>query len=331
MKRRALLAQAGLTGAGLVVATIVGTREEERGGVVLQAARADLELIRYEDEHGFVELRPARGTSALAIDAIVSARTTEAPAPGLPTAPTPERRVRGSQHAESLFQAFAPMRAQRSLGVLDAATQAKLGFDATKRKLTIAARGLTHRFTLAVPPVGGMSPYLRNDDDGHVYLVPREFLNTFLPGATSERRLHTFAQDEIDRIVLTAGDKRTELLARPGEGQDVVVLSSPAAPGQGLPEVEAWHRALWTTEATETLGMGERPREGDPAIKLRVDYLTSRGQRLGWTEIGTAGMHGSEPWVFARTERSTGWLRLPSGSFAIIQTGIRLARDATGS
>lgn len=330
MNRRALLTQAGLTGGGVMLAYLVGSRADGNPAgdvIVLQATRADVEKIRYEDGSAFVELTPGRGPGGFLINAVISARHNQPVAPTLPPASVPERRVRGSQHTEELFRACAPMRAERNLGVLPPDALDRLGFSGSTRRLLITVRGLVHAFTVAVPPSGAAAPYLRSQEDGRVYVVGRGFLNTFLPIATADHRRHLFSAGDYDRLVIMAGGQR-RVLSAAREAIDQVMLFEPGDLEHRLSEEENWHREVWNAEPTEVLGQGERPAEGEPRIVMRVEYLTSRGELVGFIDLGTAGSHQGQPWAFARTEHAASWLRMPSGFAVTLQEGERFARGS---
>jgi len=83
--------------------------------------------------------------------------------------------------------------------------------------------------------------------------------------------------------------------------------------------VKNWHDALWRIFPTELLGKGEEPAGGKVSIVLRADY-TEKGKAVGWIEIGrvdTISGATDDPTapgdLYARSEHTAGWVKIPSG------------------
>ena len=83
--------------------------------------------------------------------------------------------------------------------------------------------------------------------------------------------------------------------------------------------VKNWHDALWRIFPTELLGKGEEPASGKPSVVLKVTYSDGK-KSVGWIEIGkvdsASGVSedakaGDE--LYARTEHTVGWAKIPSG------------------
>jgi hypothetical protein len=70
------------------------------------------------------------------------------------------------------------------------------------------------------------------------------------------------------------------------------------------------------------------PAEGQPQVEMRVDY-SLRGHLLGFIEIGKVEANasaavGSKAILFARSERSLGWFKLPADT--LLSDGEKLLR-----
>jgi hypothetical protein len=156
MKVPAVAFQGLLAVVGLVAAFLLWQRGPTSAPgevVVLEAPLRALRRVRYEDESRAVELfRDAREEGALWLR-------------------LDSRELRANETAEGLFARFAPLRATRSLGVLDAEKLAEVGLKDSPRKLTVVLTQGVHTFTLAAPAVSWGSPYLRREADGHVFLL----------------------------------------------------------------------------------------------------------------------------------------------------------------
>ncbi len=275
--KRRVAFQGVLAAAGLMAAFLVWQREPASAPgevVVLEAPLRTLQRVRYEDEARTVELfRDGREEGALWLR--------------LGT-----RELRANETAEGLFARFAPLRATRSLGVLDAETLAEVGLQDSPRKLTVSLSEETHAFSLAAPSVGWGTPYLRREADGHVFLLG-PWLLPDLEGATHrlvDRRLHLFEADAYDTLTVTHG------------------TASRTFTTQGGPEdasARAWHERVWRLAPVELLGRGESPPGGPPETLFRVEYREA-GRVLGELTIA----RGADGAFYARTEYSAGWGRL---------------------
>jgi hypothetical protein len=323
------LVQAGLATAALVLAYLTWQRGPELApdeAFALDIAKNDLVTARFDDEekHTWVEL----GRSADDNGSFVTVHLGPQDKPAPPKAPgkaedkapapaenkTPARLVRGSESAEKLFASFTPLRANRSLGVLGADKLKELGLDTTKKRITLTLRTGKRVFAIAPAPPGGTLPYLRDEASGQVYVVARSFLSDF-QAATSllvERKAHAFRLEDVDRVQVALGDVRRELVVVRGES--TVQLAPASAPGKPDAALKTWHDKVFGLWPTEVLGQGELPVEGAPSIALRLDY-TARGRRLGFLEIGkvaatSSSAEGGKDTLFARNERTLGWVKL---------------------
>src|SRR5262249_50709054 len=152
--------QGGFAACGLLLAYTTWQREPERAPgevIVMEATRNEVRRVRFEEGNRFVELEHnPSGEPAVLL-------RTSASTDGK----TPARTLRGNEQAQKTLESFAPLRATRALGALDAAKRKELGLDTTKKRLTIEARE-KRAFAVATPGYG--SPYLKDERDGRVYV-----------------------------------------------------------------------------------------------------------------------------------------------------------------
>ncbi len=345
MKVRDLALQGALAAAALVAAFLVWQREPEGapGEVdVVDASVRALDMVRYEDEARFVELfrdekdrdslwvrlgykppKPvptepvagadggtpaADGGSAMAAAPGADAGTPPAVAQPPVQPPPPPRELKANETAEKLFARFAPLRATRALGELDAKKLEEVGLANTQRKLTLTVGGKAQAFDLASPTGGWGTPYLRREADGRVFLLGPALLPD-LENATSrlvDRRLHTFELGGFDSVVVTAGGA-TRTFTVAGGAPGPVNLVPEEAPERPDEFARNWHDRVWRLLPLDYLGRGEVPPEGEPQEAFRVEYRKG-GQPVGHLTVAKAG--GSH---YARTEHTTGWTRLHGG------------------
>ena len=343
MTGKGVALQGGLALLGLAAAYLTWQRQPElqSGEVfVLDITKNELETLRFDDEDAktWTELQPSSDENGSFVTLRLSGReapavktTTPAPTPKS----TPERLVRGSDTAKTLYERFAPLRATRALGVLDAAKLKDLGLAATKKHITVMTRSGRRVFDLAPAPVGGTDPYLRDQSDGRVFVVQRSILTDFQAAATSlvERHLHGFRLEDADRVLMTAGSAKKEYrVARSADGHGVEIAST-ATPDKPDSSARTWHERVFALWPSESLGKGEVPAEGEPQVRLRLDYF-ARGRSLGWLLIAEApappeSVSGATPTPkktsYARGEFTLGWAKLSGDNDTLVTDGVKLA------
>jgi hypothetical protein len=342
---KAVALQGGLAVVGLVAAYITWQRQPElqAGEVfVLDITKNELQTLRFDDEEAktWVELRRDSDDNGSFVALRLSGRAAPEAKPTAPAPeagkPTPERIVRGSDAAKTLFERFAPLRATRALGVLDATKLKDLGLAASKKHITVVTGAGQRVFDIASAPLGGTDPYLRDQTDGRVFMVSRSILGDFQAAATSlvEHHLHGFRLEEADRVTMAAGAANKEYrVARSADGKGVEIAEASGA-GKTDPAARAWHERALGLWPSESLGKGELPAEGEPQTRLRLEY-SSHGHSLGWLTIAegavppgqsvTSATPAPKKVYYARSEFTLGWVKLSSDSEALVTEGVKLA------
>ncbi len=335
MTGRSLAVQGGLAVLGLVTVYATWQREPEHapGAVtVIDASKSDVTLIHYEDDTTAVDLtRGKTGDEAGVWLHLVTKPKAEAkPDPKAPDkppakpAPTPPPRdLPGADNAKKLYDQFAPLMSLRAFGVLEANKLKELGLDNTKRKLDVTVKGAVRRYEIGQPAAQTTGEaFLRDTRDGRVYLMPRNILSDLQNASHMvDRRLHTFELGDFDRIKLSAGGKTKEFAHVGRESRTTSGFAPVKTPDKRDQTAKNWHDALWRVFPTELLGKGEEPTGGKVTVVLRVDYTEDNGS-VGFIEIGRTPEPGSgmsddaadaKGEVYARTEHTAGWAKIPSG------------------
>ena len=333
MTGRGLAVQSGIAALGLVTVYATWQREPERapGAVtVIDASKSDVTKVHYEDETLAVDLARGPGggdKSGVWLHLITKTKVPDPHAdpkakPEAKPAPLPPPRdLPGADNAKHLFEQFAPLISLRAFGVLDAGKLKELGLDNPKRKLQVTVKGDVRDYVIGAPAnsTTGES-FIRDVRDGRVYLMPRNVL-TELQNATHlvDRRLHTFDLPDFDRIKLSSGGKQKEFVQVGRESRATMGFAPAKTPDKKDQMAKNWHDALWRVFATEQLGKGEEPTGGKVTVVLRVDYTEGKDS-VGWTEIGRVETGSGLPddaapggEVYARTEHTAGWSKIPSG------------------
>jgi hypothetical protein len=344
---RGVTIQGGLALLVLVLAYTTWQRPPEKqvGEVfVLDITKNDLDKVRFEDQEGksWSELAKGKDDDGTFISLRLSGFDSTGAAlpsghPGI-ALKQPERLIRANETGQKLFERFAPLRAQRSLGVLDAAKLKELGLDKTKKFVEVTARGRKRRFAIVSAPPGGDSPYIQDTQDKKVYIVPRAVLSDLQAASTNlpERRLHAFRIEEVDKLTLTSGGKTREFVGSRIEDFPGIRLAPVATPDKHDATLKNWNDRVFNLFPTEVLGQGEVPSAGAPNLVIRLEYF-SRGRRIGWTELGrspapaapavstTTTTTPPPAQAFARSEFTLGWFKLAGDAQALINEAETLA------
>jgi len=325
MKARSAAIQGGLAGVALLAAFAVWQREPEATStgdevVALDLGRSDLTAVRLQTPAATVEVKregdvvwihsaPAPAPPPPLLPAADAGTAADAGVPSFtpppPPPPPPPREMKGNELAEKTLEKFAPLRALRSLGKLPGEKLKELGLDEPKRTLTVVQRGgREHVFKVgnALPGVG--SPYLQGAD-GTVYLVASIVISQ-LEGASTQlvdRRLHAFKQQEVDGLLVKAGDKQRELV-QTLDDQGAVRVASKKAPDKPDDFSRNWSDKVWRLMSVEVLGKGETPATGEPKVEGRVEYLR-HGKPLGFVDLG----RGAKGELYLRSEHTAGWVK----------------------
>lgn len=329
MTGRSAALQGGLAAVSLLVVYSTWQREPERAPgevLVIDAPKNDVGRVRYEDENNILAFERRRESG----DDVVwlhleekpkqeqPAKQGDPPPPPKPPA-TPPRDVRGNADAVKLADRFAPLASPRAFGVMDAKKLPELGLDEPKRKLEVVVRGETRKYDVGIAMhAQNNEAFLRDTRDGRIYLMPRGLLGELTNGKRLvDPRLHLFDSKEFDRIVLTVGSKKRELLHKGRENFSTEIYASAKTPDKGDAMAKNWHDSLWRLFPMEVLGKGEEPKGGPLKTVLRVDYF-EKGKPVGWVEVARLEDSGSSTSesgelsdkLYARSEHTVGWTHL---------------------
>lgn len=341
MKARGAVVQGGLAALGLVAAYATWQRAPESNPedvVILDLSRGDLEKVRFDDGTRWTELergkdstpenpywirfgtRPAPSASASpAADGGTPVDGGTTVAASLPPAPKPppDRELKTSDQAERLMEKLAPLRGIRALGALGPDKLRELGLEGSSRRLEVVARGASRSFTVSSGGPG--SPYLLDSKDGKVYLISQALIFDLESASTRmvDRHLHVFKLNEVDALVLAAGDARRELV-QTTDAVRISKVASKATPDKNDDFAKNYVEKLWGLGAVDLLGRGEVPAT-PPAIALRVDYQ-GKGKPLGFLELA----RGEGQDLYARTEHTVSWVKVQPPADEVLNDGKKL-------
>jgi hypothetical protein len=334
MRAKGAAIQGGLAALGLIAAYTTWQREPERAPgevVLLDANKSDLNKIRYENDKKWVEMELRKDPDGSPVVWLHVAATD--------TPKAPERELRGNEGALRLWDKFAPLKAARALGQLDAAKLKELGLDAPKKRIEVTAKGQKHVYVAGQPSFNVSEPYLQDDGDKRVYVLGGGILQD-LDSTTVrliDRQLHSFKTTEFDELTVSAGGKKREMVQEGAPLPGSAKMASKKTPGKPDELARNWHDKVWRLYASEVLGKGEAPAAGNPEVSLRIDYV-SKGKPKGFIEVGhTTAAPTNAPTAtssppappttdyWARTEHTAGWVKLPASAEDVLRETDKIA------
>jgi len=330
MNVRGAAVQSGLAALGLVVAYTTWQREPDRAPgevVVVDVNKSDVTSIKLDDGNGkTTELdRRKEGDDEPRVWLKLSADA---------KAKKPAREVPGNEGAERLWDKFAPLRATRALGTLKADKLKELGLDAPKKKLEVTARGVKHVFDIGSSPYGVSDPYVKDEQDGRVYVLGGGVINDLESAGVRlvDRQLHAFKPGDYDSVTITAGGKSRTLKAPPSENQFTAKLVN-AKTGKPDDMAKNWHDKVWRMMVVDVLGKGEQPTDGTPEVACKVQY-DWRGKQKGFVELArvtpapvasNVSTPPKPPEAWARSEHTASWDKLPGNAEDVIKECSKIA------
>ncbi len=330
MKTPAAAIQGGLAALGLIAAYTTWQRDPEtKPGevVIVDASQNDVRKIRFEDTSAtppkWVELERRKETDGQRVWLKVSAR---------PEQKSPERELRGNEAANKLFEKFAPLKATRALGVLAPEKLKEVGLEAPKKRIEVDARGQKQVFFVGASPFGVSDPYVRSESDGKVFVLGGNVVSDLDAAAIRlvDRQLHDWKTSDYDEVKVTAGGKSKALTQTSPEQPVQAKLVDQA--GKTDEQAKNWHDRIWRALASDVLGKGEVPANGEPQLALRIDYK-SHGKPRGFVELARvrvtpepAAAASAAPTpatppieVYARSESTAGWVKMNANTEDLIK------------
>jgi hypothetical protein len=218
--------------------------------------------------------------------------------------------------AEKILDRVSPLMAVRVLGAVSPAQRQEMGLEAPAKSLQLDGRTGTVRFGVSTPP-GASGTYLLGED-GRVSIIADALVQDLVSANSRllDRRLHAFRPEDADSMAIQAEGWARRFVVRRIQG--VVRLAPEDSPDSPDTAASLLADRLWRLPLTEVLGRGETPREGLPQSALRVDYLRNR-RAMGFLELARAGNE-----LFARSEHTVGWVRLPAAAASALSEADRL-------
>jgi hypothetical protein len=174
--------------------------------VILDADRDALERVTFDSPTVVLTLEPREDERGAFVWGVVTPKPAEE---GAEAEPEPEQTFKVGPAGETLMDGMAPFVAKRVLEGVDASKLEELGFGENQATLTIQRAGKEPKaYEVGERVYGGRNRYVRDPDDGTVYIVATNVVQQLETGATTlpDRSLVGVDTTDIETITVRGGE-----------------------------------------------------------------------------------------------------------------------------
>ena len=232
----------------------------------------------------------------------------------------------------TLMGRLAALRVIRDLGVLSQDQQETFGLLGSEESIRVQFSDGPRDLLLGDSVFGGSDRYVLDPSSAAGYVIPRDIVRplAFGEGALRERWLHHYADTDVKRVRVTAGDD-VRLMDRTESGEWTAAGRGGSAPlseggvqaaAGGVDDV-AFANFMERVEQLAIAGYRRAPAPGGVQMLLRVDYIGDQENVLGFVELWRDNTAERDPY-YIRSERT----RIPAE--AITSLAERVEEGLTG-
>jgi hypothetical protein len=310
---------------------ILPGKPEQLSSVVYRSNDLELTLELRTDDHG--RYAWAHSVPRKQEDGAEPAPSPEgAPEPPPPTEP---EEFKVGKAGDTVLESLAPFVAKRRLEGVGDADLADLGLAEPEATLEILREGKEpKRFELSSNVFGGTNVYVRDPDDGAIYLVDAKLLQPFKNGARTlpDRDLTGVDERKAERVTLRVGDRQATFQQHNPDDVEARYWSV-AGQDEESPEATAWVDKALRLRSSRYVQGHEVPTDLAHAFDFRVE---AEGGKVVTVEVlrslsgeGGEGEESTEQF-FARSEHTRGLVRLPRAAAAEASTDLDTTLQAGG-
>ncbi len=233
----------------------------------------------------------------------------ESPEPPEPIEEQELKSFKGGASAEKLVELVAPLRAKRVLDAVPEDQLGELGLAEPSARLIIVHGGKQRGFELGDTVFGGDSRYVRDTENGRVYLLDARVLRPLASAHHSmiDRELFRLRAPDIVSVEVEADGQSITLEHRNRADANAAYW------GAAQSDTEHATGGAWINKALRLRARDFLPEEDTPAGAKMILVFTVRGEGedgLVRVELrrGT-GESGDEAW-YARSDHTRGWVQV---------------------
>lgn len=251
------------------------------------------------------------------------------PPEGQPPPPTEPEEFKVGKAGDPVLTGLAPFVAKRRLEVVSDTDLADLGLAEPEATLEIVREGKEpKRFELGGNVFGGANVYVRDPDDGAIYLVDAKLLRPLQSGARTlpDRDLTGMDERKVERVTLRVGDRQASFEQHNPDDIEAVYWSV-AGKDEESPEAKSWVEKALRLRSSRYVPASEVPTDLASAFEYRVEG--EDGKAVTVEVLRNFDDEGQEQF-FARSESTRGLVRLPRAAAAEASADLDSAIQAGG-
>jgi hypothetical protein len=251
------------------------------------------------------------------------------PPEGQPPPPSEPEEFKMGKAGDPVLEGLAPFVAKRRLEGSTDADLADLGLAEPAATLEIAREGKEpKRYELGGNVFGGANVYVRDPDDGAIYLVEAKLIRPLEGGARTlpDRDLTGIDERKVERVTLRVGDRQASFVQHNPDDLDAVYWSV-AGKDDESPEAKAWVEKALRLRSSRYVPGSEVPTDLAHAFDVRV--VSQDGKTVTVEVLRSFDDEGQEQY-FARSEHTRGLVRLPRAAAAEASADLESALQAGG-
>ena len=270
-----------------------------------------------------------RGRYAWATSVPLTEEGAEPPPPpeGHPPPPTEPEEFKVGKAGDTVLEGLAPFVAKRRLEGAGETDLADLGLSPPEATLEIVREGKEpKRFELGGNVFGGANVYVRDPDDGEIYLVDAKLLRPLQSGARTlpDRDLTGVDERKAERVTLRVGDRQASFEQHNPDDVEAKYWSV-AGQEEESPEATAWVDKVLRLRSSRYVPASEVPTDLAHAFDYKVEG--EDGKAVTVEVLRNFDDEGQEQF-FARSEHTRGLVRLPRATAAEASADLESALQA---
>jgi hypothetical protein len=291
---------------------ILPGKPEQLVSVVYTAKDLELTLELRTDERG-------RYAWARAVPLTEEGAEPPPPPEGQPPPPTEPEEFKVGKAGDKVLEDLAPFVAKRRLEGASDADLADLGLSPPAATLEIVREGKEpKRFELGGNVFGGANVYVRDPDDGEIYLVDAKLLRPLQSGARTlpDRDLTGVDERKVERVTLRVGDRQASFEQHNPDDVEAKYWSV-AGQEEESPEATSWVDKALRLRSSQYVPADEVPTDLAHAFDYRVESEDGKAVTVEVLRSASGGEdEDQEERFFARSEHTRGLVRLPRAAAA---------------
>lgn len=169
---------------------------------------------------------------------------------------------KAGETGDELLTDFSPLVAIRKLEGVDDAKLESIGLAEPQGTMTVVRKGRTATFDIGGEAFGTRDIYLRDTDDGVIYIVDDEILRPLRYARTRlpDRTLFSFTREQLAKATLSdAEGNKLEASQKNAADPESAAWVRAAAPDEDAPQLETWMGKALMVKSTSTAAEGEEP------------------------------------------------------------------------